>query len=90
MFIESDLPQVRVVTGSTRQADRNAGAEVRWREGEERGVDDPARLPQVHVAEKVRGHHGDGQGGKAIEPEAARGSGGSLGQSQRSRENGLS
>jgi len=81
--------QIRVVAGSTRQADRDAGAEIRRRKGEERRADDPACLPKVHVAEEVRGNYGDGQGGEATEQEASRGDDGSFGQPQRSRENGL-
>lgn len=65
--------QIRVVAGSARQADRDAGAEIRRREGEKRRADDPARLPKVHVAEEVRGDHGDGQGGEATKQETSGG-----------------
>lgn len=81
--------QIRVVAGSARQADRDAGAEIRRREGKERCANDPACLPKVHVAEEVRGDHGDGQGGEATKQEASGSDDGSFGQPQRSRENGL-
>lgn len=74
--------QIRAVAGSARQADRDAGAEIRRREGAERGADDSTCLSEVHVAEEVRGDHGDGQGGEAIEQEASGDGNGSLGQSQ--------
>lgn len=82
--------QIRVVTGSARQADRDAGEEIRRREGEERRADDSACLPQVYVAEEIRGDYSDGKGGEATEQEASGGDDGSFGQPQRSRENGLS
>lgn len=80
--------QIRVVAGSARQADRDAGAKIRRREGAKRGADDSTCLSEVHAAEEVRGDHGDGQGGEAFEQEASGGGDGS--QPQRSRENGLS
>lgn len=82
--------QIRVIAGSTRQADRDAGAEIRRRKSEERRADDPACFPKIHVAKEVRGDHGDGQGGEASEQKASGGNDGPFVQPQRSRENGLS
>lgn len=72
--------QIRVVAGFARQADRDAGEEIRRREGEERRADDSACLPQVYIAEEIRGDYSDGEGGEATEQEASGGDDGSFGQ----------
>lgn len=84
-----NFQEIRIVPGSSGQADRDAGAEVRWRQGEKRGADDPARVQEVHAAEEIRGDNGDGEGREETEqkPSGGFGPSGKLG---RSRQNGLS
>ena len=85
----SSLPeQVRIVARPAGQADRDAGAEVRRREGEKRGADDSASVQEIHAAEEIRGDHGDGQGRETSQQEAA-GNDGESRQRERAREDGV-
>lgn len=79
---------IRVISRPPGQADRDVGEKIWRREGEERRADDPARVPEIHPVEEVRGDHRDGQGGKKVEQKAS-GDDGSIRRYERTREDGL-